>query len=1162
MNPSKCGWLRTTWLCILLFHSQPTSRKCLLSVCAYQQSFTTAPTFGLCESLRSKNAPVLVECFVKDEDFSARDLINILQKCRKERDIECAQRIYTHMCSNGLESYTRLGNFLVPMLVECGSVVYAEQVFHKLIDQNEFSWTSLMQGYLECGECQHAFDLFQKMQENSICPSKFTIQLLLKLCLRLNSVKIIHGTHVYIVEESYDSDSCVGNALVDTYAKCGLLAEAKCVFDRLSVQDVVSWTSLIRGYAEHDFSMDALHCWEHMQLHGVSPNVFTVASTLTLCGNLGALEKGQEVHIVVGKEGFEDDPFVGNTLVDFYGKCGCLLEAQDVFDELLVRDEVSWTALITGYAKHGFVKDAHACLEQMKDKSNLTCWNTLIAEYAELGFGEDALDCFDSVKREGLQPDAVTLTCSVKACGKVRCLSRGGSIHIEVAKMGYEKDSFIGNALVDMYCKCGAFLEAQRVFDELQVQDVVSWTALISGYGEHGLFKVAQSCLEEMGGEGLPITVTTWNALIAAYAEVGLGEEALKCFEKMQLKGVLPNSASYTSILKSCSWIGAIVRGREIHVKIVKEGLEGDPFVGNSLIDMYAKCGTLAEALHVFYCLPLCDEVSWSTLVAALAEHGLVYECLNSLQWMQVNHITPNASAFLHCLKACNSQGELTVGQNIYGKILEQGLEKHESIGTLLVSMYSKYDLLPDAQYVFNSLEVRDLSSWNALIAGYAEQGYINEVLECLRKMQQSGVFPDALTYACSLKGIDSSEALATGQQIHAEIAKDGLERDTPVGDMLLDLYAKYGFFAEAREVLLELLARNEASWTALIAGYAQSRLGNEALKCFEQMQLEGLCPRHDTFVWILKSCGNVRDIARGYSMHCEILKCGLERISFVGNSLVDMYIKFGFLLEAQRVFDVLPVLNVVSWNTMIMGCAENGLNEEALECAKRMQAESLAMDAITLVGILKACGNLGALHMGQVIHTEVAKEGFEKDSSVTSTLVDMYVKGGLLGEAREVFEELSVKDVISWTALITGYACEGDCEAVFGLFEKMKDEGILSDGVVVLSLLTVCSHAGLVDKGQKYFEVLIKENGILPTHEHYNSLIDLLARAGQLARASSFIGSAPLQPSLMSWIIMLGACRKWGDVDLGVVAFNCASELVGRQAVPYVLMFNLFADT
>eukprot|EP00250_Pteridium_aquilinum_P000107 c10125_g1_i1 orf=2-898(-) len=282
------------------------------------------------ESLSCKDASLFL---AKDEGFAVEDLIGILQKCRKQRDIVCARKFYTHMCSNGLGAHTRLGNFLVPMLVECGSVHDAQQVFHKLIDQNEFSWTSLMQGYMECGDYQHALYLFQKMHENFIRPSRFTIQVLLKVCARLNSVERIHGSHRYIVEESYDGDSSVGNALIDTYAKGGLLAEAQGVFDRLPVQDVVSWTALLTGYVEHEFSTYALHCWEHMQVQGVSPNVFTVASTLTACGSIGALEKGQEIHVIVSKEGFEDDPFVGNTLIDFYGKCGCLVEAQEVFDE-------------------------------------------------------------------------------------------------------------------------------------------------------------------------------------------------------------------------------------------------------------------------------------------------------------------------------------------------------------------------------------------------------------------------------------------------------------------------------------------------------------------------------------------------------------------------------------------------------------------------------------------------------------------------------------------------------------------------------------------------------------------------------------------------------------------------------------------------------------
>ena len=279
---------------------------------------------------------------------------------------------------------------------------------------------------------------------------------------------------------------------------------------------------------------------------------------------------------------------------------------------------------------------------------------------------------------------------------------------------------------------------------------------------------------------------------------------------------------------------------------------------------------------------------------------------------------------------------------------------------------------------------------------------------------------------------------------------------------------------------------------------------------------------------------------------------------------MINMYANCGSIVEARAVFDNTLSQNLVSWNALIKGYAENGLGEEALNCSVKMEAEGVKMDAITIVSVLKVCGNLGMAEKGQEKHMNLIKYGLETECNASAALIDMYVKCGLLKEASEVFNQLIVGDVVSSTTMISGYACQGKVKKVSSLVSRMKRKGIQEDTITILSVLTSCSHAGLVDRGCEYFGDVRKDNKAFLADEHYNCLLDLMARAGQLDKAIEIIESMPLQPKPMMWMALLGACRKWGDVELGRYAFISVVELSSddKQATPFVLMSNIYGDS
>jgi pentatricopeptide repeat protein len=735
------------------------------------------------------------------------------------------------------------------------------------------------------------------------------------------------------------------------------------------------------------------------------------------------------------------------------------------------------------------------------------------------------------MRREGLVPNAVTFLCILKACGNIGSSTKGEELHLQITREKLlEGNILLATALIDMYGKCDEVMKAQEVFDELEGRDVVSWTALIAGYAQHGQ-----------------------------------GAKALCCYEQMHHEGYLPNSVTFLGVLKACGCIGATERGQTIHAKIVKERLvEKDLSVGNALIDMYAKCGELRRAHLVFDKLPIRNTVSWTSLIGGYAEHGYSKEALNCLESMNHEGFSPDVITFVCALRACGDIGATEKGREIHKEIDRGGfLETDILVGNTLVDMYAKCDALVEAQEVFDKLPVQDIVAWTVIIAAYSQNGHGQEALNCFGRMQSKGISPNKVTYLSVLKACGSVGALDKGKEIHGEIEKDEcLKKDVLIGNALVDMYSQCGEFARAQRVFDELPIKNIVSWTALIAGYAQHERGEEALNCFEHLQQAGLSPDAVTFVFLLKACSSLGAAEKGEEIHAAIVKEGLLKTDIlVANALIDMYAKCGVFEKAEAIFDGLLIRTVVSWTSLLAGYAQHGLEEKALEYFDKMRHEGLSPNEVTLLCILKACSSVGAIDRGIEIHSQMVQEGLhEKHGTIGNALVDMYAKCGELERAHAVFCELQVKDVVSWTALIAGYAQLGDDNMVNVLLKGMVESGIVPNLVTFSVILNAYSHSGTLELSQMLFKSVITSYDILPMFEHYTCMVDLFARAGHFDKALLVIKEMPMFDYLPVWTSVLGACQKWGNVDVGRLAFDHAVQWDGKDSALYVCMSNIYA--
>ncbi|CAK9881683.1 unnamed protein product [Sphagnum jensenii] len=415
--------------------------------------------------------------------------------------------------------------------------------------------------------------------------------------------------------------------------------------------------------------------------------------------------------------------------------------------------------------------------------------------------------------------------------------------------------------------------------------------------------------------------------------------------------------------------------------------------------------------------------------------------------------------------------------------------------------MYAKCGSIEDSWRVFSRMPTRDSVAWNALISGYVKCGQGHKALALAQEMQQEGLEPGAVTFVAVLNAY---------------------------------MYVKCKSLEEAWRVFNRMPTRNVVSWNAMILGHVKCGYGRKALELSQQMQQEGVEPNTLTFVGVLNACASLAALEEGRHLHQQIIQSGCESDVLVGNSLVDMYAKCGSIEDAWTVFNRMSSRNVVAWNAMILGFLKSGQGQKSLELFQQMEQKGVEPDPVTFVGVLNACASVSALEEGRRIHQQIIQSGLESAVFVGSSLLDMYAKCGSIEDAQKVFNKMPMHDVVTWTAMLKGYAMHGLGKEALRHFEQMSQAGVEMDQVTFISLLSACTHAGLVDEGLCYFESMGSVYGVPATVEHYACIVDLLGRAGHLQEAEDFISTMSCEPAASVWVALLGACRIHHNMEMG----------------------------
>ncbi|CAI0625777.1 unnamed protein product, partial [Linum tenue] len=611
-------------------------------------------------------------------------------------------------------------------------------------------------------------------------------------------------------------------------------------------------------------------------------------------------------------------------------------------------------------------------------------------------------------------------------------------------------------------------------------------------------------------------------------------------------------------LFKSCT---KLEHAKCIHTLMLVSGKAQSSFLYGKLINFYAQLGPISFVEDIFKKSPRSDVYLWNTMVSAFVRRGHFHEAVDCfLQLLLTSGVRPDFYTFPPVLKACRN---LFDGMKVHCSILKLGFEWDVFVAASLIHLYSRFGVVECACRLFHNMPYRDSGSWNAMISGYCLNGNAANALELADAMRLEGEKMDAITVASTLPACVQMNDVVGGKLMHLYAVKHGLELNLFVSDALIDMYGKFGRLGDARRVFEQMVIKDIVSWNSIIAAYEQHGGPIDARLLFDNMQQLGIQPDAFTLVSLASIVSQLSDHRSGKSLHGFLLRKGYFSDAVItGNAVVDMYAKMGTTEYARAVFEGLPIKDVVTWNSLITGYAQNGLANEASNIFHMMEeSKDISPSQGTWVSILPAYSQLGALGQGMLIHARVIKDSMWSDIYVGTCLVDLYGKCGRLDDAVSLFYEVPRQSSVPWNAIISCHGVHGHGERALEFFREMLDGEVKPDHVTFVSLLSACSHSGLVSDGEWCFCLMQENFGIKPILKHYGCMVDLYGRAGLLDVAFEFIKSMPMKPDGSIWGALISACRIHRNVELGKYASDRLFEVDSENVGYYVLLSNMYAN-
>lgn len=552
-----------------------------------------------------------------------------------------------------------------------------------------------------------------------------TFDHLIRQCASIQQCQQIH-TQIHVTKTQ--SSSFLIGKLISTYARFGYLDDANKAFEKAPAEclsDLLIWNSILRANIKHGQCEKALRVYLWMRKVRVRPDQYTLPLVARVCASLGDSKVANNVHCHVVHMGLHRNFYVVNELMNMYGKLGNMGDARRMFNTMVVKSHMSWNIMISGYALNYDCDNAFElfCKMEMEDFGpNYVTWISLLSSHARCGRHKETLHLYNLMRRSKIGTSAEALAVVISVCADCDERDKGQVSHGDVIKRGFEKYIFVINSLISLYGKQGLVSDAKHLFSEMENRNRVSWNALISSFAECGLCDEAFAIFSQLENSNeYPVVrpdVISWSAVIGGFSSKGNAENCFKLFRRMQFSEVLANFVTIASVLSVCAELSCLRFGREIHGHVTKSLIDGNIFVGNGLINMYTKCGSLNEAYSVFVRIGNKDIITWNSMISGYKMHGHAFDALRTFELMISSGYKPDGVTFVALLSACSHVGLVKKGKKLFDQmkrvfILEPQLEHY----ACMIDLLGRAGLLQEASDLVNAMPMEpNAHVWGSLL--------------------------------------------------------------------------------------------------------------------------------------------------------------------------------------------------------------------------------------------------------------------------------------------------------------------------------------------------------------------------------------------------------------------------------------------------------------
>ncbi|XP_028109078.1 pentatricopeptide repeat-containing protein At3g02330, mitochondrial [Camellia sinensis] len=785
--------------------------------------------------------------------------------------------------------------------------------------------------------------------------------------------------HSRMIVSGFEPTIFVTNCLMQLYIKCYCVEYARRVFDQMPKRDTVSWNAMIFGYAGSGNMHVAQSIFDSM------PERDMVSWNSIISGYVqnGNYQISIDIFLQMGRAGIVSDRTTFAVLL----KACSGLENYNVGIQVhglaihmgFDHDVVTGSAIVDMYAKCKMLDESLRFFHEMPER-NCVSWSAVIAGCVQNEEPVCGLELFKEMQKEGVGVSQSTYASVFRSCAGLSAASLGCQLHAHALKADFGSDIIVGTATLDMYAKCGSLLDARKLFNSLPNHNLQSY-----------------------------------NAIIVGYARSDQGFEAFLIFRLLLKSGLGFDEISLSGALSACAVIKGHLEGRQVHGIAIKSTFWSNVCVANAILDLYGKCGGLMEAHFVFDEMERRDAVSWNSIIAAYGQNGIEEETLSLFVSMLQLRMEPDEFTYGSVLKACAGRVALNCGMEVHNRIIKSGMGFDLFVGSAIVDMYCKCSKVEEAEKLHNRMEEQTMVSWNAMISGFSLNEQSEEAQKFFSRMLEMGVKPDNFTYATVLDTCANLATIGLGKQIHVQIIKHELQSDVFISSTLVDMYSKCGNMQDSRLMFEKAPKRDFVTWNAMICGYAQHGHGEEALKIFEDMQLEGVKPNHATFVAILRACAHIGLVEKGlHYFHAMLSNHGLDPQLEHYACMVDILGRSGQVNDALKFILKMPFqADDVIWRTLLSICKMHGNVAVAEEAASSLlQLDPQDSSAYILLSNIYA--NAGMWDEVSKMRKMMKSSGLKKEPGCSWIEVKSELHMFLIGDkahprCKEVYENLDL---------------------------------------------------------------------------------------------------------------------------------------------------------